>query len=360
VAGKAYSAKLLDKQIERGRGTPEKRAAHLALIHPTTENGDLSDCDIIVEAVFEDIELKRTLTRELLPYLKADCVFASNTSTLPISLLAEAHAQPERFVGLHFFSPVDKMNLVEIIKGRSTSSATLAFAYDFVQQIKKTPIIVADGRGFYTSRVFGAFCDEGIRLLEEGVDQVVIENVAKQSGMPVGPLAVMDEVEISLMAKVSMTNKRLDELLGEDFSSVHRRMNERAEAMVVEGRSGRASGKGFYDYAADGSKVMSPLWRERFGRDSTVPVVDIRDRLLFRQSIETVNCLQRGVLSSARDANVGSIFGWGFPMHTGGTLQLIEGYGHKAFVERAAELAARYGERFHVPAELTELMDRAA
>ena len=232
AAGKAYSAKLLDKQIERGRSTPDKRAAHLALIHPTTENGDLSECDLIVEAVFEDIELKRTLTRDLLPCLKADCVFASNTSTLPISLLAEAHPHPELFVGLHFFSPVDKMQLVEIIKGRSTSEATLAFAYDFVQQIKKTPIVVADGRGFYTSRVFGAFCDEGIRLLEEGVDPVLIENIARQAGMPVGPLAVMDEVEISLMAKVSKTNKRLDAMLGESFSSVHEHMNTLAEAMA--------------------------------------------------------------------------------------------------------------------------------
>jgi 3-hydroxyacyl-CoA dehydrogenase/enoyl-CoA hydratase/3-hydroxybutyryl-CoA epimerase len=360
AAGKAYSAKLLDKQIERGRSTPDKRAAHLALIHPTTENGDLSECDLIVEAVFEDIELKRTLTRDLLPCLKADCVFASNTSTLPISLLAEAHPHPELFVGLHFFSPVDKMQLVEIIKGRSTSEATLAFAYDFVQQIKKTPIVVADGRGFYTSRVFGAFCDEGIRLLEEGVDPVLIENVARQSGMPVGPLAVMDEVEISLMAKVSVTNKHLDELLGEDFSAVHSRMNALAEVMVREGRSGRASGRGFYDYAADGSKVIAPLWRERFGRSSTVSLDDIRDRLLFRQSIETVSCLQRGVLSSTRDANVGSIFGWGFPLHTGGTLQLIEGCGRNAFIARAAELHARYGERFRVPPDLAELLDRAA
>jgi 3-hydroxyacyl-CoA dehydrogenase/enoyl-CoA hydratase/3-hydroxybutyryl-CoA epimerase len=360
AAGKAYSAKLLDKQIERGRSTPDKRAAHLALIHPTTENGDLSECDLIVEAVFEDIELKRTLTRDLLPCLKADCVFASNTSTLPISLLAEAHPHPPLFVGLHFFSPVDKMQLVEIIKGRSTSEATLAFAYDFVQQIKKTPIVVADGRGFYTSRVFGAFCDEGIRLLEEGVDPVLIENVARQSGMPVGPLAVMDEVEISLMAKVSVTNKHLDELLGEDFSAVHSRMNALAEVMVREGRSGRASGRGFYDYAADGSKVIAPLWRERFGRSSTVSLDDIRDRLLFRQSIETVSCLQRGVLSSTRDANVGSIFGWGFPLHTGGTLQLIEGCGRNAFIARAAELHARYGERFRVPPDLAELLDRAA
>jgi len=360
MAGKAYSAKLLDKQIERGRSTPDKRAAHLALIHPTTANGDLAECDIIVEAVFEDIELKRTLTRELLPFLKADCVFASNTSTLPISLLAEAHPHPELFVGLHFFSPVDKMQLVEIIKGKSTSSTTLAFAHDFVQQIRKTPIVVGDGRGFYTSRVFGAFCDEGIRLLEEGVDPVLIENVAKQTGMPVGPLAVMDEVEISLMAKVSVTNKRLDELLGDDFAGVHRRMNERAESMVGEGRTGRAGGKGFYDYSADGSKVISPLWRERFGRNSSVSVDDVRDRLLFRQSIETIGCLERGVLSSTRDANVGSIFGWGFPMHTGGTLQLIEGYGRAAFIERAAQLAARYGERFHVPAGLAGLLDRAA
>jgi 3-hydroxyacyl-CoA dehydrogenase/enoyl-CoA hydratase/3-hydroxybutyryl-CoA epimerase len=360
ASGKAYSAKLVDKQIERGRSTPEKREALLGLIHPTIDAADLADCDLIVEAVFEDIELKRKLTQELLPFLKPGSIFASNTSTLPISLLADAHPHPELFVGLHFFSPVDKMNLVEIIRGNRTSAATLAFAYDFVQQIRKTPIVVGDGRGFYTSRVFGAFCDEGVRLLEEGVDPVLIENVAKQSGMPVGPLAVMDEVEISLMAKVAVTNKYLDELLGEDFSSVHRHMNSRSQSMVDEGRTGRASGKGFYDYAADGSKTLSPLWRQRFGRTADVSLDDIRDRLLFRQSIETVNCLRRGVLGSARDANVGSIFGWGFPMHTGGTVQLIEGYGRDAFIRRASQLAAKYGERFEPPAELADLLDRAA
>jgi 3-hydroxyacyl-CoA dehydrogenase/enoyl-CoA hydratase/3-hydroxybutyryl-CoA epimerase len=360
ASGKAYSAKLVDKQIERGRSTPEKREALLALIHPTIDAADLADCDLIVEAVFEDIELKRKLTQELLPFLKPGCIFASNTSTLPISLLADAHAHPELFVGLHFFSPVDKMNLVEIIRGNRTSAATLAFAYDFVQQIRKTPIVVGDGRGFYTSRVFGAFCDEGVRLLEEGVDPVLIENVAKQSGMPVGPLAVMDEVEISLMAKVAVTNKYLDELLGEDFFSVHRHMNSRSQSMVGEGRTGRASGKGFYDYAADGSKALSPVWRQRFGRTADVSLDDIRDRLLFRQSIETVNCLRRGVLGSARDANVGSIFGWGFPMHTGGTVQLIEGYGRDAFIRRASQLAAKYGERFEPPAELADLLDKAA
>jgi 3-hydroxyacyl-CoA dehydrogenase/enoyl-CoA hydratase/3-hydroxybutyryl-CoA epimerase len=296
----------------------------------------------------------------LLPLLKADCVFASNTSTLPISLLAEAHPQPERFVGLHFFSPVDKMNLVEIIRGKRTGADTLALAYDFVQQIRKTPIIVADGRGFYTSRVFGVFCDEGIRLLEEGVNPIVIENVAKQAGMPVGPLAVMDEVEITLMCKVAATNKHLDELLGDDFSSVHERMNARATLMVAAGRTGRAGGKGFYDYAPDGSKKISPLWKQAFGETSAIPMEDIRDRLMFRQSIETLNCMDRGVLSSARDANIGSIFGWGFPVHTGGTVQLIEGYGRAAFAARAAQLAAAYGPRFNLPASFESLLTKAA
>jgi 3-hydroxyacyl-CoA dehydrogenase / enoyl-CoA hydratase / 3-hydroxybutyryl-CoA epimerase len=360
TSGKDHAAALLDRAVERGRLTAERRAAALALIHPTAANADLADCDIVIEAVFEDLELKRGLTRELLPLLKPDCIFASNTSTLPISLLAEAHGRPEQFVGLHFFSPVDKMNLVEIIRGRRTSEATLAQAYDFVQQIRKTPIVVADGRGFYTSRVFGAFCDEGVRLLEEGVDPIRIENVARQCGMPVGPLAVMDEVEISLMAKVSKTNKRLDELLGENFSSVHEHMNNRAEAMVAEGRTGRAAGKGFYDYRPDGSKSIAPLWKERFGTASDISTDDIRDRLLFRQVVETLHCVHRGVVQTARDANVGSIYGWGFPMHTGGTMRLIEGYGRQAFVARAAQLAARYGERFQVPDGLATLLERAA
>jgi 3-hydroxyacyl-CoA dehydrogenase/enoyl-CoA hydratase/3-hydroxybutyryl-CoA epimerase len=359
TAGKRYSAKLLDKQIERGRSTAEKREALLALIHPSVDNADLADCDIVVEAVFEDIELKRNLTRELLPFLKFDCLFASNTSTLPISLLAEAHSNPEQFIGLHFFSPVDKMNLVEIIKGKRTDDQTLARAYDFVQQIRKTPIIVGDGRGFYTSRVFGVFCDEGIRMLEEGVNPVLIENVAKQCGMPVGPLAVMDEVEITLMAKVAATNKRLDAMLGDDFSSVHERMNARSTLMVADGRTGRAAGKGFYDYAPDGSKTISPLWKGAFGETTAVSVSDIKDRLLFRQSIETLRCLERGVLQSSRDANIGAIFGWGFPAHTGGTLQLIEGYGRQAFIARAAQLVSAYGERFQVPNTFDELMSKA-
>jgi 3-hydroxyacyl-CoA dehydrogenase/enoyl-CoA hydratase/3-hydroxybutyryl-CoA epimerase len=358
--GKDQAAVLLDRAVERGRLTAQRRASALALIHPTADNADLADCDIVIEAVFEDLELKRGLTRDLAPSLKPDCIFASNTSTLPISLLAEAHHRPEQFVGLHFFSPVDRMNLVEIIRGRRTGDATLAHAYDFVQQIRKTPIVVADGRGFYTSRVFGAFCDEGVRLLEEGVDPVLIENLARQCGMPVGPLAVMDEVEISLMAKVSKTNKRLDALLGENFSSVHERMNTLAEAMVAEGRTGRAAGRGFYDYRPDGSKSIAPLWKERFGTANEIGADDIRDRLLFRQVVETLHCLRRGVVQTARDANVGSIYGWGFPMHTGGTMRLIDGYGRQAFVARAAQLAARYGERFQVPDALDALLERAA
>ena len=250
--------------------------------------------------------------------------------------------------------------MVEIIKGKKTSEDTIAFAYDFVQQIRKTPIIVGDGRGFYTSRVFGVFCDEGIRMLEEGVNPILIENTAKQCGMPVGPLAVMDEVEIALMCKVAATNKRLDELLGDNFSSVHERMNARATLMVADGRTGRAVGKGFYDYAADGSKKISPIWKNTFGETMAVATEDIRDRLLFRQSIETLDCIERGVLSSARDANIGSIYGWGFPVHTGGTIQLIEGYGRAAFAARAAQLAQKYGVRFRLPASFDELLNRAA
>lgn len=358
-AGKDHAARLLEKQIERGRLTAAKRDAVLKLIEPTVDKGDLADCDIVIEAVFEDVDLKRMLIQELLPILPPRCVFASNTSTLPIGLLAESHPHPELFVGLHFFSPVDKMNLVEIIRGKGTGDATLAYAYDFVQQIRKTPIVVGDGRGFYTSRVFGVFCDEGVRLLKEGVNPALIENIAKQSGMPVGPLAVLDEVEIALMAKAAMTNKRLDELLGDDFFAVHECMNSMAQAMVAEGRTGRAAGKGFYDYA-HGSKTLSPLWKERFGGRTEIPADDIRDRLLFRQSIETVKCMDRGVLTSARDANIGSIYGWGFPIHTGGTVQFIEGYGRRAFVQRAAELAARYGLRFDPPQSLDALLDKAA
>ncbi|RNL66750.1 3-hydroxyacyl-CoA dehydrogenase NAD-binding domain-containing protein [Zhongshania marina] len=354
--GKDYSRQILAKALARGRKTQEQVDQILGLIETTESNEDLSDCDLIIEAVFEDVELKHKLTREIEPFLKPSCIWGSNTSTLPITLLAEAFSDPARFIGLHFFSPVDKMALVEIICGEQSGDDTLAYVYDYVQQISKSPIVVNDGRGFYTSRVFGSFCDEGLHLLSEGVNPAIIENIAKAAGMPVGPLSVMDEVEIELMRKVGDTNLELDRRLDQDFHSVHAKLQDLSKEMCELGRTGRGTGKGFYDYAADGSKSLWLGLAEKFGGTEVIPTEDIRDRLMFRQVIETIDCMRRGVLESARDANIGSIFGWGFPAHTGGTFQFIDWFGGEdAFAARAAQLEASYGSRFSLPESLVAI-----
>lgn len=354
--GKDYSRKLLDKQLARGKKTQDQVDQILARIQPSERNEDLSDCDLIIEAVFEDLTLKHKLTKEIEPFLKPACIWGSNTSTLPITLLADAFSDPSRFIGVHFFSPVDKMPLVEVICGEKTGESALAFIYDYVQQIRKSPIVVNDGRGFYTSRVFGCFCDEGLHLLSEGVNPAMIENIAKGAGMPVGPLSVMDEVEIELMRKVGVTNLELDKQQGEDFHAVHSQLQDMSMRMCELGRSGRVSGKGFYDYFDDGSKSLWAGLADMFDGNTEMAVDDIRDRIMFRQVVETLGCIDRGVLTSSRDANIGSLFGWGFPTHTGGAYHFIEWFGgDDAFETRAAELAAKYGSRFALPAPLAEI-----
>ncbi|GAB3377673.1 3-hydroxyacyl-CoA dehydrogenase NAD-binding domain-containing protein [Spongiibacter taiwanensis] len=354
--GKDYSRKLLAKQVEKGRKSQEQADQILALIQTTADNQDLSDCDLIIEAVFEDIELKHKLTREIEPFLKPTCVWGSNTSTLPIGLLAEAFSDPSRFIGVHFFSPVDKMPLVEIIRAEHSSDDTLALVYDYTRQIRKSPIVVNDARGFYTSRVFGCYGDEALHLLTEGVKPILIENMGKFAGMPVGPLAIMDEVEIELMRKVGETNKALDERLGDDFHSVHSKLQDLSGEMCRMGRTGRGCGKGYYDYFADGSKVLWPGLKDKFGGETEMPLEDIRDRLMFRQVVEALDCIHRGVVRSARDANIGSLFGWGFPTHTGGAFHFIEWFGgEQAFSQRAAELASKYGSRFALPASIADI-----
>ena len=357
-AGKAYSKTILDKRIARGRMTADKGDEVLSRIHTTSSNEDLADCDLIIEAVFENLELKLQLCKETEPYLKDSCIWGSNTSTLPISLLAEGFSDPSRFIGVHFFSPVDKMQLVEIINGQQTSESTLAFVYDYVTKIRKKPIVVNDGRGFYTSRVFGCAVDEAIHLLTEGVDPIIMENVAKQAGMPVGMLAVMDEVDMGLMKKASKANIALDQKLGDNFHQTHTKMSDLAIEMCNIGRSGRACGKGWYDYHEDGSKSLWPELKQKYGADVALPVADIADRIMFRQVIETLTCIDSGVLKSARDANIGSIFGWGFPIHTGGTIQFIEWFGGKdKFEARRAELETKYGARFGLPKALDEIIE---
>ncbi len=355
--GKEYCRNLLDKQISSGRMSEEKSERILSLIHPSENDNDLKDADLIIEAVFEDLDLKLGLTKATEPFLNENAIWGSNTSTLPIGLLSEGLSDAKRFIGVHFFSPADRMPLVEIITGELTSDETIARAYDYVRQIKKTPIVVRDGRGFYTSRVFGCYIDEGLHMISEGVDPVLIENAAKSAGMAVGPLAVMDEVELELMRKVGVTNKELDERLGENFCKIHSQMQAHAIKMCDMGRSGRSVKKGWYDYFDDGSKVMWPGIKEMYGGQTEIPFNDIIDRLLFRQVTETLDCVHRSILSSSRDANIGSIFGWAFPAHTGGAIHFIDWFGGRdAFEVRRSELVERYGARFELPDSLNRIL----
>ena len=349
--GKAYSAKLLAKQLERGKLTQEKMDATLARIHATASADDLAGCELIVEAVFEDRGLKAKVTKEAEAQLADSTIFASNTSTLPITGLAEASARPANFIGLHFFSPADKMPLVEIICGKQTSPETLARSYDFVQAIGKTPVIVNDARGFFTSRVFGTFCNEGIAMLNEGVPAAAIENGAALAGFPVGPLAVSDEVSLALMAKIRLQTIKDMEAEGKVYEA--RSSEVVVEWMMTQDRAGKAAGKGFYEYPEGGKKHLWSGLDAHFGKNgSLIPVQDIKDRLLYVQALETVRCWDEGVVTTARDANIGSIMGIGFPPWTGGVLQFINSTGLAAFVARSHELAARYGEHFLPPASL--------
>lgn len=352
--GKAYSAGLLDKKVARGHMSAEKRDAFLARIKPTVDDADFDGCDLIIEAVFENRELKGKVTAAAEASALPDAVIASNTSTLPITGLATAVAKPEKFIGLHFFSPVDKMPLVEIIRGEKTSDETLARGFDYVLQIKKTPIVVNDSRGFFTSRVFGTFTNEGIAMLGEGVSAAMIENETRKAGMPVGPLAISDEVSMSLMTHIR--NQTAADLKVEGKAMPQHPAFAVIDLMVNEfKRPGKAAGGGFYEYPAGGKKHLWPELKARFEKaDRQIPQEDVRDRILFIQAIETVRCVEEGVLLSTADANIGSIFGIGFAAWTGGALQFINQYGLDDFVARARYLAEQYGERFEPPALLLE------
>lgn len=352
--GKAHSAALLDKKVSRGQLTAEQREITLARILPTASDDDLAGCDLIIEAVFEDRELKAKVSAAAQNVVGADAVIASNTSTLPISGLATAVPDQAKFIGLHFFSPVDKMPLVEIIKGSHTSDETLARGFDFVLQIKKTPIVVNDSRGFFTSRVFGTFTNEGIAMLGEGVAAPMIETEARKAGMPVGPLAVSDEVSLSLMSHIRQQTAK--DLQAEGKAVPTHPATAVIDLLVNEyKRVGKAAGGGFYEYPSGGQKYLWPELKSRFERpDQRISPQDVRDRLLFIQAIETVRCVEEGVLMSTADANVGSIFGIGFAAWSGGALQFINQYGLNDFIARARYLAEQYGERFTPPALLLE------
>jgi 3-hydroxyacyl-CoA dehydrogenase/enoyl-CoA hydratase/3-hydroxybutyryl-CoA epimerase len=352
--GKDYAVKRLDQQVAKGRITADQRDAVLGRIKTTGRDSDLEGCDLIIEAVFEDRELKAQVSAAAEQVVVPYAVIASNTSTLPISGLATAVSRQERFVGMHFFSPVDKMRLVEIVKGARTNDMTLARAFDFVQQINKTPIVVNDARGFFTSRVFATFTHEGIAMLGEGVSAVMIETEARKAGMPVGPLAVSDEVSLSLMSQIRQQARK--DLAEQGESPVEHSAIAVIDVLLNEyKRAGRAAGGGFYDYPEGARKRLWPGLKARFEQpEAQIAGQDIRDRLLFIQALETVRCVEEGVLRSTTDANIGSLFGIGFPAWTGGALQFINQYGINDFIARARSLAAQYGERFEPPALLLD------
>jgi 3-hydroxyacyl-CoA dehydrogenase/enoyl-CoA hydratase/3-hydroxybutyryl-CoA epimerase len=352
--GKDYSHQLLQKRIEKGRMTEEKAAVLLDRIHTTTDYEDLRGCELVIEAVFEDRKIKADVTAKAEAVIAENAIFASNTSTLPITGLSEASKRPEQFIGIHFFSPVDKMPLVEVILGKQTGDVATAQALDYIQQIRKTPIVVNDSRGFYTSRVFGVFSREGINMLAEGVNPALIENVAKHAGMPVGPLAVTDEVSIELSHHV-MTQTKKD--LGDQY--VVSPADAVIEKLMELGRKGKKAGQGFYEYPEGGRKHLWSGLTELYPRASEQPTAEeVRQRLLYAQAIETVRCMDEGVVMYPADADIGSIFGWGFPPYTGGTISFIETTGLPAFVAEADRLAEKYGPRFAVPDSLRKMAEK--
>lgn len=357
-AGKAYSVKLTQPRVDKGRMSPHDQKALLDRILATANVADLKGCDLIIEAVFENRELKAQVTKEAEAMLAEGGFFASNTSTLPITGLASASARPQKFIGIHFFSPVDKMKLVEIIRGKATDDETVARAFDYVQALGKVPIVVNDSRGFYTSRTFGTFVMEGAAMLGEGIPAAAIENAGIQAGMPVGPLAVLDETALSLSVHV-LDQTRAD-LAAEGKTHEATPGELLVEKMVKElKRNGRAAGGGFYDYPAGAKKHLWPELKARFEKPGAAwDIQTLKDRLLYRQAVETARCLHENVLTTVHDANIGSIFGIGFPAWTGGAMQFIYSQGVDAFARRCAELAAAHGKGFALAPEVIDTIRR--
>ncbi len=359
--GKGYSERLVAKAVERGRSTKEQADELLARITPTDDPSDAAGADMVVEAVFEDPAVKAQVFAEIEPHLAPDALLGSNTSTLPITGLAEGVSRPADFIGLHFFSPVDKMPLLEIIKGEATSEEALYRALDFAKQIKKTPIVVNDSRGFFTSRVIGTFINEGIAMLLEGVPASTIEQASSQAGYPAPVLQLSDELNLKLMKKIRDAAKAA--AAGDGGPWAGHPAEAVIDRMLDGGRPGRLEGAGFYEYE-DGKRTrLWPGLRDAFPPvedPSSISLRDLEERMLVIESIETVKCLDEGVIETVADANIGSIFGIGFPGWTGGVLQYINGYegGVAGFIARARELAAEYGERFEPPASLVEKAER--
>jgi len=348
--GKTYSEGLVAKGVKRGRTTLEKGEALLERITPTADYNDLAGCDIVIEAVFESVALKQEVFREAMKVIEPDALLCSNTSTLPITELAAGIDRPSEFVGVHFFSPVDKMPLIEIIRGERTSDAALAKAFDVAQGLKKTPIVVNDSRGFFTSRVIGTFINEGVAMIAEGIDPQTVEQASSQAGYPAPVLQLLDELTLTLPQKI---RKEARAAAGDAW--VPHPSEAVIDRLVEAGRTGKAGGAGFYEYE-DGKRVrLWPGLRTELGAtDHDVDLHELSERMLFVEAIETQKCLDEGVLTSVADANIGSIFGIGFPPWTGGVVQYVEGYpgGVAGFVARADAFAAKYGPRFRVPESL--------
>ena len=345
--GKDHAAQLLDSAVRRGRRTSAERDLILERITPTATAAELSGAELIIEAVFEDAVLKARVLAEADAMAAPGALIASNTSTLPISELAVAASRPSRVVGLHFFSPVHRMRLVEVIRGDRTSAKSLAHAIDVVVSLGKVPIVVRDGRGFYTSRVFGALLTEAVLLLEEGIAPTSVERAATMAGFPAAPLEMYDEVSLTLTQHIRAEAQAAADREGRRTGPAPGATT--IDALVAAGRSGRAAGGGFYEYTGQGAKRIWPGLAEVVGAEpGTIALRDIQDRYLFVMALETAHCIEEGILDSAAAANVGSILGIGFPAWTGGTAAFMDGYagGLAGFVARADELAAAYGSRF--------------
>jgi 3-hydroxyacyl-CoA dehydrogenase/enoyl-CoA hydratase/3-hydroxybutyryl-CoA epimerase len=357
--GKDYSKTLVEKAVARGRLTEERAAALLARITPTTDAAAAAGADLVIEAVFEDPAVKAQVFAEIEPHLADGALLGSNTSTLPITELAEGVSRPADFIGLHFFSPVDKMPLLEIIKGEQTGDEAVYRALDVARQIGKTPIVVNDSRGFFTSRVIGTFVNEGIAMLTEGVPAPSIEQASSQAGYPAPVLQLMDELNMELAARIRKASREAIEVEGGTW--VEHPAFAVVDRMLEEGRAGKLRGAGFYEYAEGRRQGLWPGLKDAFGgTNHDVPFEDLKERMLFIEALETVKCLDERVIESVADANIGSIFGIGFPGWTGGVLQYINGYegGVAGFVARARELAETYGGRFEPPASLVEKAER--
>jgi 3-hydroxyacyl-CoA dehydrogenase/enoyl-CoA hydratase/3-hydroxybutyryl-CoA epimerase len=342
---------ILQKRVDKKTLTEKDFNTILSRIFTTSNYEDLSSCELIIEAVFENKDLKKQVTIKAESVIKTDTIFASNTSTIPITELAKNSNRPKQFIGLHFFSPVDRMKLVEIIKGKKTSKRTLSKAYNYVLSLKKTPIIVNDGRGFYTTRVFERYTCEGMALLEEGVSPKRIEEIGKKAGYPIGPLAILDEITISLAYHIR-------EQVREPLSSKSEPWDKVMEIMISDlNRTGKSNNGGFYEYPKDAKKYLWPQLKNYFTiSKEELDEQEIIDRFYFSQVIETIRCFEERIITSVSDANIGSMLGWGFPRQKGGTLQFVNDYGLLLFQKRAQELMNKYGSRFSPPKLLDEMI----